>query len=90
MKEKDFEITYIEKDVIYYPDLKLPNQSDLPIGKYGQMRLDFVRKHRKGTYTTLLTEDELNAYLAKVNEEAFAMVEIFTKQIADQQGLMRG
>ncbi len=87
MKDKTFEFDYIEKDGLYYPDLKLPKQRDLPIGKYGQMWLDFMREHRKGTYTKFLMDGELNVYLAKVNEEAFDMVEILTKQIADQQGI---
>ncbi len=87
MKDKTFELNYIEKDGLYYPDLKLPKQSDLPIGKYGQIRLDFMRKHRKGTYTTLLMEGELNAYLARLNGEAVEMVDILTKQFAAQQGI---
>ncbi len=87
MKDKNFEIAYIEKDGLYYPDLKLPTQTDLPIGKYRQMRLNFMRAHRKGTYTTLLMEGELNAYLARLNEEAFEMVDILTKQLAKQQGI---
>ncbi len=37
------------------------------------MQLEFLRKHRKGTYTMLLMESELNAYLAKLNEEASEM-----------------
>ncbi len=47
-------ITYTEKDGIYYPDLSLPEQTNYPIGKYGQIRLDFLKKHRRGTYASLL------------------------------------
>ncbi len=53
MKQKDYEITYTERDGIFYPDLALPEQSEVGFGKYGQMRLDFLRKHRKGTYTKI-------------------------------------
>lgn len=50
------EITYTERDGIFYPNLSLPEQTDYPIGKYGQMRLDFLKKHRRGTYDPLAQE----------------------------------
>jgi hypothetical protein len=31
-----------------YPDLALPEQTNYPIGKYGKMRLDYLKKHRRG------------------------------------------
>ena len=53
------EITYTEINGINYPNLTLPEQPKVNIGKYGQMRLDYLKKHRRGTYTTLLTEGRL-------------------------------
>lgn len=41
MKNTENKITYYEKDGIFYPTLALPEQTDYPIGKYGQMRLEF-------------------------------------------------
>ena len=64
------EITYTEKDGIFYPDLALPEHADHPIGKYGRMRLDYLKKHRRGTYTTLLTSCTLNQHLYKTEQEA--------------------
>lgn len=57
------EITYTEINSINYPNLCLPGQPNVNIGKYGQMRLDFLKKYRRGTYTTLLTEGRLAAQL---------------------------
>ncbi len=84
---KNTPITYTEINGIYYPDLTLPKQTDYPIGKYGRMRLEFLQKHRKGTYTMLLMKGDLNAYLANVNEAAFDMIEALNKQYADRLGL---
>ncbi len=81
------EITYTEKDGIYYPDLRLPEQTDYPIGKYGQMRLDFLKKHRRGTYTSLLVAFNLNAHLAEVDREARSQVENLTAELAKQWGI---
>ena len=57
MKNK---ITYTEHNGLYYLDLALPEQTNHPLGKYANLRLDFMKKHRLGTYTTLLTEGRLN------------------------------
>ena len=56
-------ITYTERNGIYYPNLKLPEQTNYPLGKYADRRLTFMKKHRRGTYTSLLTEGRLNVYL---------------------------
>lgn len=81
------EITYTERDGILYPDLSLPEQPDCPIGKYGQMRLDFLKKHRRGTYTTLLTEGRLSAHLSDIDQEARSQVEYLTAELAKKLGI---
>ena len=68
-------ITYTEKDGIFYPNLALPEQTNYPIGKYGRMRLEFLKNHRKGTYTTLLTQCTLNEHLHHIGEQAAEMLE---------------
>lgn len=32
------------KDGLYYPDLKLPDGTDYPIGKYGHMREKYLKQ----------------------------------------------
>ncbi len=60
------QITYTEIHGIKYPNLYLPEQPTINIGKYGQMRLDFLKKHRRGTYTLLLTECRLSEHLSAI------------------------
>lgn len=81
------EITYTERDGILYPNLSLPDQTDYHIGKYGQMRLDFLKKHRRGTYTTLLTEGRLLAHLSAIDQEARSQVEFLTEALTKQRGI---
>lgn len=57
------QITYTEIRGINYPNLCLPEQPNVRIGKYGEMRLDYLKKHRRGTYTTLFTTCTLNQHL---------------------------
>ncbi len=79
------EITYTQINGINYPNLALPEQPEVNIGKYGQMRLGFLRKHRRGTYTTLLTECRLTEHLAAIDQEARSQVEILTAELAQQR-----
>ena len=52
-------ITYTEREGIRYPNLALPEQTKYPLDKYANLSLDFMKKHRKERYTTLLTEGRL-------------------------------
>ena len=67
--------TYREENGHFIPDIALPEQIDYQIGKYGRMHLDYIKSHRRGRYTTLLTECELNARLHEIDLEANEMLE---------------
>lgn len=81
------EITYTEINGINYPNLALPEQPKVNIGKYGQMRLDYLKNHRRGTYTTLLTEGRLLAHLSAIDQEARSQVVFLTEVLAKQRGI---
>ena len=81
------EITYTEKDGIFYPNLALPEQTNYPIGKYGRMRLEFLKNHRKGTYTTLLTSCKLNEHLYEIDQTAKQQIDLAISQIAMERGI---
>ena len=81
------EITYTKHNGLYYPDLALTEQTNYPLGKYANLRLDFVKKHRRGTYTTLLTEGRLNEYLHEIDLQAHAMLDDIITRIAREHGV---
>ena len=81
-------ITYTEnKNGIYYPNLTLPTGTTYSIGKYGQLYLDYLKKHRRGTYTTLLTENRLNEYLHRVDFATREAVLKITEELATARGI---
>ena len=82
-----YEITYKEKNGLLYPDFVLPEQTHYPIGKYGSLRLAFIKEHRKGTYTTLLTQCRLNAYLHDIDITAKEQVRLITARLAKSRGI---
>ena len=57
------------------------------IGKYGRVYLDYLKKYRRGTYTTLLTENRLNEYLHQVDIEAREAVLKITEEITVSHGI---
>lgn len=79
--------TYREEDGCLIPNLSLPEREEHTIGKYGQQHLDFLKKHRRGTYTTLLTECRLNEYLYEIDLQATEMVERLISKLAEKQGV---
>ena len=62
-------ITYREENGCFYPNLELPKQTNYTIGKYGLLHLDYIKEHRKGRYTTLVSECRLSEYLHMDGEE---------------------
>ena len=83
--DNSFEISYTIHDGILYPDFVLPEQAHYSIGKYGSLHLAFIKEHRKGTYTTLLTQCRLNAYLHDIT--AKEQVQLVTAQLAKSRGI---
>ena len=81
------QITYTEHNGIYYPNLALPEQTNYTLGKYANLRLDFMKKHRRGTYTTLFTEGRLNEYLHEIDLQAHAMLDDIIPRLAKERGI---
>ena len=78
-------ITYELRGEQYYPLLELPEQKE--IGKYGRLHLKYLKEHRKGRYTNLLSEGALNQRLYEIDVEAKAMVESIFTRLATERGI---
>ncbi len=57
------------------------------IGRYGRMRLVFIKEHRKDLYTELLFSGSLEDYLCELNKEVLDRIWEYTCQIAKEQGI---
>ena len=79
--------TYREVNGHLIPDVVLPEQTDYQLGKYGRMHLDYIKQHRRGRYTTLLTEGKLNARLHEIDLEANKMLETIIPLLAAERGI---
>ena len=81
------ELSYTERNGVMYPDLALPEQTNYTIGKYGRMRLDYLKKHRRGTYTTLLTSCTLNQHLYETEQEAKRKIDLTLSRLVKERGI---
>ena len=79
--------TYREENGHLIPNITLPEQTDYRIGKYGRMHLDYIKQHRRGRYTTLLTEGKLNARLHEIDLEANKMLETIIPRLAAERDI---
>ena len=77
--------TYREENGHLIPDIALPEQTDYQIGRYGRMHLDYIRQHRSGRYTTLLTEGTLHARLHEIDLEVNEMFETIIPRLAAER-----
>lgn len=64
-----------------------PEEEQKPIGIWGQQHLHYLKNHRKGLYTNLLTSGKLNNYLANIDRQAEEMFERLVKQMVVAEGI---
>lgn len=63
-------IEYVKKGDYLLPNLVIENQNYEEINKYGLLRLNYIKKHKKGLYQTLLMKNELERHLLSVSKES--------------------
>lgn len=73
-------IEYIKQGDYLIPNLKANEQKNINIGKYGLLRLNYLKQHNKSLYTTLLMEDKLTDHLISVDKECYDRFNLLMKQ----------
>lgn len=81
------EITYTRQGDYLIPDLTLPTEQELPLGRYALMHRDYLEKHKRVTYLNLLTSGRLNEHLHQTEQTALQRLELLTKQLSKEQGV---
>ena len=77
-------INYIKQGDYLIPNLKLKDNKEYNIGKYGLLTLDYIKKYKKGFYTELLIKGDLNKYLYDIditsNERINNLISLLTEK----------
>ena len=81
-------IEYVRVGDYYIPNLTLPKPRRTGnIGKYGRLKLNYMKKHNIPEYTEMLLNNELNSYLLNVEDECKNKIETLIKQIAESENV---
>ena len=72
----------------YLPDLKLPeSKNNCPVGKWGQLHLNHLKKNCKSTYYNYLMNGTLHDYLCGINDQANEMFDLLVEQMKVAEGV---
>ena len=74
----------VGKDMI--PDLKLSQQPEKTLGKYGRMRKTYLKEHRPILYNQMLMSEKLYQHLLEIDETAQSRLEQMMPQLAKEAG----
>lgn len=77
------EITYSRNGDYLIPDIKL-EETRGTIGKYGMMRKEYLRNHKKARFNILALQNRLDSHLMEVDSEARQKVEDLTMQLLEK------
>lgn len=80
-------ITYSNSGNILLPNLKIPNLPKEPIGIYGGMRRDYLKKNRRSIYSALMLKGTLLSHLAEVDKTCREEAKLRIKAEAKKQGI---
>ena len=71
----------------FLPDLTLPEDPKLTIGRYGRMRKAYLEEHHPGLYEQLLLSGRLYDHLAEIDRSGAARLEAMIPVIAAAEGV---
>ena len=71
----------------YLPNLKLEQEEKITLNKYGLLRLDYLKKHKKVELSIMFMNMTLNKHLKEVQETAQARVNELVEQLKAKSNL---
>ena len=79
------ELKYTKTGDYELPNLTLNDNKKGTINKYGMLRLDYLKAHKKALYTTLLMKDELTNHLVSVSKNAETLLNKLMKSYKNSE-----
>ena len=80
-------ISYTKKGDYLLPDLILEDKKQYNIGKYGLLRLNYIKKYNLGLYFDLLVSDTLNEYLHNIDTIVMEKVQKLIKELTEKENI---
>ena len=85
--DADTGIGYILVGDYYIPTIKLPEDDDRPIGKWGRMHRAYLEETNPLLLNHLILTGKLHTYLADLNEQAQDRYRLIVRQMAEAEGV---
>ena len=80
-------LTYTRCGGYYIPDLKLSEQPEAPIGKYGRMRQRYLKEHRPSLYSNLILNEKLYPHLLDIDRVARERMDAMLPRMMEAAGV---
>ena len=80
-------IEYVRQGDYYIPNLVSPKQRKIHLNKYGRMRLNYLKEHKKAEYTIMFMENTLIDHLEEIQETATKRVNQIIEDLKAKSGL---
>ena len=80
-------LTYSNVNGYRIPDLALPEEPEVVLGRYALMRRRYLMDHRKGLFSRLLMNGGLNPHLMEIEATAMERLELQSAQMAKTEGV---
>jgi len=80
-------IEYVRQGNYYIPNLVLPKQKKIHLNKYGRMRLNYLKEHKKAEYAIMVMENTLIDHLEEIQETAIKRVNQIISNLKEKSDL---
>ena len=80
-------ISYTKVGDYLLPDLKLDDKERFNIGKYGLLKLEYLKKNKRGLYTELLMKNKFNEYLHDIDIIANSRINDLILLLAEKENV---
>ena len=80
-------ITYRKEGDYFIPNLSFPIQPKKQIGKYGRLRLEYLKKNKLGLYTDLILNGTLPDHLIEIDKTANERVKSIINELAKKENV---
>lgn len=77
---------YIQCGGYLLPDLE-PDEEHFPIGKYGRMRMHYLKEHRPVIYNQLILSGKLYAHLGEIEQTCRERLDRMIPQMKEAEGV---
>lgn len=79
-------LTYTQVGEYLIPNLGLPEQPDRDLGKYGSLRLRYLKEHRPVMWNCMVMNGTLFRHLLEIEDAAQSRLDLLMPQLAKTAG----